>query len=133
MRKVTVTLAPKELLCHFQILNTKSGGDQIEPPNASRVFIPDFDREISVAEMEEVFNILKENKAPGNDGIPPGVFKALDSTLIEILTILFNNVMRSGEYPSCWSTDIICPKDDPNNYRGITVLNVISKLITAIL
>ena len=76
MRKVTVTLAPKELLSHFQILNTKSGGDQIEPPNASRVFIPDFDREISVAEMEEVFNKLKENKAPDDDGIPPGVFKA---------------------------------------------------------
>ena len=61
MRKVTVTLAPKELLSRFQILNTKSGGDQIEPPNASRVFIPDFDREISVTEMEEVFNKLKEN------------------------------------------------------------------------
>jgi len=91
MRKVTVTLAPKELLSHFQILNTKSGGDQIELPNTSRVFIPDFDREISVAEMEEVFNRLKENKAPG-DGIPPGVFKALDSTLIEILTILFIHV-----------------------------------------
>ena len=57
--------------------------------------------------MEEVFNKLKENKAPGNDGIPPGVFKALDSTLIEILAFLFSNVMRSGEYPNCWSTDII--------------------------
>jgi len=31
MRKVTVTLAPKELLSHFQKLNTKSGGDQIKP------------------------------------------------------------------------------------------------------
>ena len=73
------------------------------------VFIPDFGREISVAEMEEVFNKLKENKAPDDDGIPPGVFKGLDSTLIEIMAILFNNVMRSGEYPNCWSTGNICP------------------------
>jgi len=57
--------------------------------------------------MEEIFNKLKENKAPGDDGIPRGVLKALDSTLNEILAILFNNVMRSGEYPSCWSTGII--------------------------
>jgi len=82
---------------HFQKVNTKSSGDQIEPPNASRLFIPDFDRDISVAEMEEVFHKLKENKAPG-DGIPPGV-----------LAFLFNDVMRSGEYPNCWSTGIICP------------------------
>ena len=31
----------------------------------------------------------------------------IDSTLIEIMAILLNNVMRSGEYPNCWSTDII--------------------------
>jgi len=62
-----------------------------------------------VAEMEEVVNKLKENKAPGDDGIPPGVFKAFDNTLIEILAFLFNNVIRSGEYPNCWSTGIICP------------------------
>jgi len=50
---------------------------------------------------------LYSNNLNGDDGIPPGVFKALDSTLIEILAFLLNNVMRSGEYPNCWSTDII--------------------------
>ena len=80
-----------------------------EPPNAARVFVPDLDREISVTEVEEVLLKLEVNKAPGDDGIPPGVFKALDNTLTEMLAMLFNNVMRSGEYPNCWSTGIICP------------------------
>ena len=54
-----------------------------------------------------VISVLYSNNLNGDDGIPPGVFKALDSTLIEILAFLLNNVMRSGEYPNCWSTDII--------------------------
>ena len=130
---------PKELLSHLQNLNMKRSNERNEPPNASRVCVPHLDREISVAEVEEVLHKLKVNKAPGEDGIPPGVFKALDNTLIEMLAILFNNVMRSGEYPNCWSTGIICPlhksgpRDDPNNYRGITLLNVMGKLFTAIL
>ena len=50
-----------------------------------------------MTEVEKV--LLKVNKVPGEDGILPGVFrgKALDNTLIEMLAILFNNVMRSGE------------------------------------
>ena len=115
----------KELLSHFQNLNMKKKYERNEPPNAARVFVPDFDREISVTKVEEV--------------LPPRVFKALDNALAEMLAILFNNVMRSVEYPNCWSTGIICPihksgpRDDPNNYRGITLLNVMGKLFTAIL
>lgn len=126
-------------MSHFRNLNMKRSSEQNEPPNAARVSIPDLDREISVTEVEEVLNKLKVNKAPGEDGIPPGVFKALDNTLTEMLAVLFNNVMRSGEYPNCWSTGIICPmhksgpRDDPNNYRGITLLNVMAKLFAAIL
>ena len=77
-----------------------------------------------MTEVKEVLNKLKVNKEPGEDTIPPGVhvFKAVDNTPTEMLAILFNNVMRSGEYPNCWSTGIICPihksgpRDDPNNY-----------------
>ena len=54
--------------------------------------------------VEEVLHKVKVNKAPGEDGIPPGVFKVLDNTLTECCS---NNVMRSGEHPNCWSTGII--------------------------
>ena len=75
----------------------KKRNERNELPNAARACVLDLDREISVTEVEEV--LLKVNKVPGEDGILPGVFrgKALDNTLIEMLAILFNNVMRSGE------------------------------------
>ena len=65
---------PKELLSHLQNLNMKRSNERNEPPNASRVCVPDLDREISVAEVEEVLHKLKVNKAPREDGIPPGVY-----------------------------------------------------------
>ena len=58
-------------LSHFQNLNMKRSNERTEPPNATRVFVPDLDREISVTEVEEVLLKLKVNKAPGEDGIPP--------------------------------------------------------------
>ena len=102
----------------------KRSSEWNEPPNASRVYQTLIGKYHAVAEVEEVLHKLEVNKVPGEDGIPPGVFKVLDDTLTEMLAILFNNVMRSGEYPNCWSTGIICPvhksspRDDPNNYRG---------------
>ena len=89
------------------IIIIKRSNERNEPPNAARACVLDLDREISVTEVDEVLLKLKVNKAPGEDGIPPGVFKALDNTVIEMLAILFSNVMRSGEYPNCWSTGII--------------------------
>ena len=56
-----------------------------------------------------------------------------------LLSNLFNDVLLSSEYPSCCSIGQICPlcksrpKADPNNYRGITLLNCIRKIFTAIL
>ena len=102
-------------LSHFQNLNMKRSNERTEPPNTTRVFVPDLDREISVTEVEEVLLKLKVNKAPGEDGILPGVFKTLDNTLTEMLAILFSSVMGSGEYPNCWSTGNICPRNEPNN------------------
>ena len=87
------------------IIIIKRSNERNEPPNVARACVLDLDREISVTEVDEVLLKLKVNKAPGEDGIPPGVFKALDNTVIEMLAILFNNVIRSGEY--CWSTGII--------------------------
>ncbi len=71
--------------------------------------------------------------------LPSGLFKAFDSTLVALLAALCTKILESGEYPQSWSTGIICPihksgaKDDPNNYRGITLLNIMGKIITAVL
>ena len=53
-----------------------------------------------------------------------------------VLKAMFNNLLRLEYFPSIWSTGIIIPihksgeRDDPNNYRGITLNSCISKLFT---
>ena len=75
----------------------------------------------------------------GDDGIPPGVYKSFNKQLITLLTMLFNNVLNTREYPSSWSTGIICPihksgpTNDPTNYRGITLLNCMGRIFNAVL
>ena len=53
---------------------------------------------------------------------------------------LFNIVFTSGVIPSSWTEGIICPiyknkgdANNPDNYRGITVLSCFGKLFTSVL
>ena len=73
------------------------------------------------------------------DGLPPEIFKGFNSQLISFTTALFNKFLAQETYPDAWSTGIIKPiykkgeKKNPNNYRGITLLPVLSKIFTAIM
>ena len=58
----------------------------------------------------------------------------------EIYTKLFNLIFFSGKTPNEWSIGIIKPIykqkgscDDPNNYRGITILSCFGKLFTSVI
>ena len=56
-----------------------------------------------------------------------------------ILTKLFNKIMDQGEFPESWGKSILCPilkkgkVIDPNNYRGISLIDVLNKIFTGIL
>ena len=83
--------------------------------------------------------LQKSNKAPGQDGLPPALFKLFDGRLVNHLTLLFNKVLSTGIYPKTWSVGNIKPihkkgdKTNPNNYRGITLLDVMGALFTSVL
>ena len=106
----------------------------VTKPTETRLCIPELDKQIS---PEEVIKTLKNNKTPGPDGIPAEFYKALPERLLNILTAIFNLVFQLGQYPESWAEGLICPihksgvKTDPNNYRGITLLNCIGKIFTA--
>ena len=61
-----------------------------------------------------------------------------DPLFVSILRTLFNHILRTRQYPSIWSIGMIVPihkggtKDDPSNYRGITLLNTVGKIFTSI-
>ena len=66
-------------------------------------------------------------------------FKNGNDTLIVYIYTLFNKIFELGFFPSCWSDGFIVPiykkgdKNEPSNYRGITLLSTIGKLFTRIL
>ncbi len=80
----------------------------------------------------------KDKKAPGLDGVVNEVMK--NDVCIKVLTALFNKCFDIGLLPSQWLKAIINPipknlNSDPRvplNYRGISLLPVISKMYTAL-
>ena len=67
------------------------------------------------------------------------MLKSASHILIKPLVRLFNLILSSGHFPKQWCESHIVPlhkggsKDDPINYRGISVMSCLSKLFTAIL
>ena len=59
--------------------------------------------------------------------------------MLPVITKLFNEILSSGLYPCQWTEGYIVPifkkndKNDPSNYRGITITSAFSKLFNSIL
>ena len=85
------------------------------------------------------FKGLKLNKACGTDGVISEVFINCFDLVYPFLLELFNALYKSGVYPDQWSTGIIAPifkkgnPEDTNNYRGITLTNIIAKIYSQVL
>ena len=98
-----------------------------------------FNSDISPKEVNEAIHHLKANKAAGHDGIIPEVYKYACDKIIPFLVHLFNTIFTSGEYPEAWTEAIILSFYkkgsiyDPDNYRGISLLDVCSKLYNHII
>ena len=97
------------------------------------------DSEITINELRQALNSLKPRKAAGNDKILNEILIAGKLHLEKPLTSLFNRILRAGVFPKSWCIGHIIPiykkgdPSDPDNYRGITILSVLSKLFTSVL
>ena len=95
--------------------------------------------EISVEEVIRAIKNLPKNKSPGEDGITNECLSTAAETLAPFITKVFNIIFNTGVLPNRWTQGIICPihkkgnTADPNNYRGITLLNSLSKLLSSVL
>jgi hypothetical protein len=94
---------------------------------------------ITLDEIAQVINNLPNNKSPGVDGLVYEMYKHASHILLQPLCILFNTILCSGQYPDSWCEAIISPihkkgsRNDPSNYRGISLLCTISKIFMKIL
>ena len=101
------------------------------------VFLNDL---FSEEETMDVLNNLKTCKAAGPDLLINEFFISSRQLLCPVFTKLFNVILCSGKLPSSWSESLIVPiyknkgsKTDPNNYRGISLINCFCKLFTSLL
>ena len=82
---------------------------------------------------------MNSGKSPGPDGIVIEMFKSTLGQILPFLKTLFNDVYDRGEVPAGWCESIICPiyksgsHREPQNYRGISLMNSISKIFNGIL
>ena len=131
---------------HFANLavNFESNIDNLEvPPVSDNVGILDtsaLNQNFTETEIRNFVKTLKNNKAAGIDGILNEFIKHTIDLMIPLYIKLFNRVLDTGDIPEDWLTGLIIPiyknkgeKNDPNNYRGITLLSCLGKLFTSIL
>ena len=91
---------------------------------------------------EEIFkeiSSLKGNKAPGDDNISVKILKICKNVLSSPLSYLINTIISTGKYPDKLKLGRVIPiykkgnPSEPSNYRPITLLSIINKLIEKVL
>ncbi|RUS69643.1 hypothetical protein EGW08_022594 [Elysia chlorotica] len=91
------------------------------------------------AEIERAIKSLKSGKAPGQDNLNAELFKVDPPLAAEIIKPLFTSIWGKKELPKDWTEGIIVkiPKkgtrSDCNNWRGITLLSIPSKILSKII
>ena len=79
---------------------------------------------------------LPSTSSPGSDGITSSLQKATALSISDPLAFIFNQSLSTGIFPSIWKHSIIVPipkfsppSDSPTNYRPISLLSIVSKLL----
>src|SRR3984885_12786373 len=94
---------------------------------------------ILLAEVEWAIEQLKDNKAPGADGIPIELIKAAGDGIIKEITTLCNLIWEKEDWPKDWEKSIFIPifkKGDAReceNYRTIEMISHTSKILLKII
>ena len=92
---------------------------------------------VSPIEVKAALMSMKNNKAPGWDGLPVEYSVPLVS---HVLARLFSFLYDKALYPEAWALSIIQPiykkkgsPNDPDNWRGVALLPAAGKIYTKIL
>ena len=82
---------------------------------------------------------LKLGKSSGPGGIIAEMINVQQKKIASLLIVLFNKILELSWFPKNWAESILCPifKNgsllDPNNFRGISLIDVFNKILTGML
>ena len=86
-------------------------------------------------EISHQLEALDVSKSSGPDGISSQMLKPVARVIAPSITRLINHLIQSGFFPVLWKTSNIVPiakpgdNASPNNYRPISLLSILSKLL----
>ena len=110
-----------------------------EPTTVQTVSDDYLDLEISEGEVNKAIDKLKKNKAPGEDEVTAELLLLSKDRIFLYLCKIFNKMFELGVFPITWGIAIVVPlykkgdRDICDNYRGISLLSVTSKIYTSII
>ena len=126
---------------HFKkISETEPSENNFDPRNINHSITEDLNSDFTFHEVKKIIRKLKSNKACGIDNVTNEFLKHCPDSVIILIVDIFNLVLKTGVVPTDWCVGIIQPLyknkgsiNNPDNYRGITLLSCISKLFTSCL
>ena len=128
-----------KLFNDFFLSSNKIDTDNINLPNVNTV--GNLELSTIVASEQDVIDqlhALDVNKSTGHDGLSPKLLKAASTAIAPSLTKLINLSLSKCKVPNIWKKANVIPiykkgdKDIVNNYRPISILPVLSKVLERI-
>ncbi|XP_065683557.1 uncharacterized protein LOC136096349 [Hydra vulgaris] len=127
---VNVNEVPEDLQNKIHSSNTDFN-KYLKNPNLNSMFIKPTDKN----EVLSIIHSLNDSMASGPNSIPIPIFKALANDISPVLSELFNLSFTTGVFPDILKTASVIPihkkdtKPESNNYRPISLLSNVSKLL----
>uniref|UniRef100_T1IQ27 Reverse transcriptase domain-containing protein n=1 Tax=Strigamia maritima TaxID=126957 RepID=T1IQ27_STRMM len=97
------------------------------------------DQCFTLEEFKKTLLKLKRGKAPGKDGILNEFWRSLSLRSMLLLLDVINRIWLAETWPDSWRDGLITPiyktgdASLANNYRGITLLNTLCKIVTSMM
>ena len=127
---------------HFsQLLNRPSLVDQTVLDHIpQRPIIEELDNAPSMEEVQKAIKQMSSGKAPGRDGIPAEVYKALSNEALQAFHSILTSIWEEEEIPADLRDAFIVSlfknkgqRADCGNHRGISLLSIAGKILARIM
>ena len=116
------------------VVQSNQQSQTLAPPSCELVDGFQFES-LSIGSVEKALTAISPRTAAGHDQIPGILLKNLATAIAPNITTIFNCSLSDSHFPSVWKMANITPvyknkgsKDDPSNYRPISVLPIIARI-----